>query len=387
MSTLQAGYDCTFVTPLTEDLPSECSVCLHVLREPHIVGCCGNRFCRTCIDPIRMSINRCPLCKKAFTTLPDKHLERTLNGKIVYCSHKPDGCDWTGRLVDLKDHLSPGKQNRCLYEKTKCLYCEELFLRNEIKEHEQKCPSKQIPCSYCKVFKDTASRLESVHYDTCPMYPVLCPNDCGAKIFRKNLEKHVNVTCPKTVMQCTFKCAGCNAEMSREDMAEHCSTDNMPMHLALAMEKIVNLEAENTRLKTNVKDMAQITQDIAHLKEQTITENTNLKEANDILTEQLRSKDLDLERKISEIAVASINHLEVGNLPFGTDEQMIKSLFGQYGKVDSITFREYEGDGTWYTRAEVKYLWGGDAKSALSQYLERGIKLKSQQLSVKPVFD
>ena len=36
-----AGYDCSFVGPLPEDLQSECSICLHVLREPILVRCCG----------------------------------------------------------------------------------------------------------------------------------------------------------------------------------------------------------------------------------------------------------------------------------------------------------------------------------------------------------
>ena len=359
MSTLQAGYDCTFVTPLTKDLPSECSVCLHVLREPHMVSCCGYRFCRSCIDPIQMSTNRCPLCNDGFTTLPDKHLERTLNGKIVYCSHKPDGCDWSGRLVDLKDHLSPGNEmeNGCLYEKTKCLYCEELFLRKEIKEHEQKCPSKEIPCSYCKVFKDTVSRLESDHYDTCPMYPVLCPNDCGAKTFRKNLEEHIAESCPKSVIQCTFKYAGCNAEMPREDMAEHCSTDNMPMHLALTVEKIANLEKENT-----------------HLKE------ANLEaEKKRSLREQILKFQIPKQKR----EVPSISYLEVGNLPPGTNTHMIKSLFGQYGTVNDVTFKGY---GKWRT-AEVVYACDEDDINALSRFVYKGIKLKSQQLSMKAVFD
>ena len=374
-SNLQAGYDCTFVIPLTRDLQSECSICLHVLREPHIVGCCGNRFCHSCIEPIRRMTKRCPLCNASFTTLPDKQLERTLNEKMVYCSNSYDGCDWCGRLVELEDHLSPGKkpkQKGCPYVKTKCFYCEELFLRKEIKEHAQKCPSKQTQCPHCKVFKDSPLRMEYVHYGMCPMFPVLCPNDCGAKPFRKNLEKHINESCPKAVMQCTFKYAGCNAEMSRKEMAEHCSTDNMPMHIALTVEKISDLERENERLRLTGRKIANLEK-----------ENARLKQANAILTEQVQSKDLDLERKISEMAVASIDHLEVGNLPSGTNEQMMKSVFGQFGTVDSVTFR---GRGT-RRIAEIEFLCSGDARDALSRNLERGIKLKSQQLSVKAVFD
>lgn len=352
-STLQAGYDCTFVTPLMKDLQSECSVCLHVLREPHIVGCCGYRFCGSCIEPIQKNPKRCPLCNNAFNTLPDRQLERILNEKTVYCSHKHDGCEWTGRLVDLEGHLfeafSPGKktkQNGCLYEQTKCFYCEKLFFRKEIKEHARRCPSKQIPCTHCKVFKDTALILESVHYGVCHMFPVLCPNDCGAKPFRKNLEKHIDENCPKAITQCSFRYAGCNAEMSRKEMAEHCNADNIPMHMALTVARIVDLEEENSRLK--------------------------------VLVTMLE----DSECRVSGLELTPTS-LEVGNLPPCTNEQMMKSIFGQNGPVECVTFKGYGEHRT----AEIEFVCKGDAIKAISRSVERGINLKSQRLIVKAVFN
>lgn len=132
----RAGYDCSFVTPLPKDFQSECPICLHILREPHIVGCCGYRFCRSCIDPIQNGTKKCPLCNCIFSTFPDKQLERTLKEKLVCCPHKCDGCLWKGKLADLDDHLfeefSPGQkavQIGCLYHETTCLYCEKMFLR------------------------------------------------------------------------------------------------------------------------------------------------------------------------------------------------------------------------------------------------------------------
>ena len=45
------GYDCQFVDP-PQELQTECAICLHVVREPYLVDCCGYRFCRVCIENV-----------------------------------------------------------------------------------------------------------------------------------------------------------------------------------------------------------------------------------------------------------------------------------------------------------------------------------------------
>ena len=44
------GYACDFVDTIPKELQTECSICLHVLRDPHMVDCCGYRFCKSCIE-------------------------------------------------------------------------------------------------------------------------------------------------------------------------------------------------------------------------------------------------------------------------------------------------------------------------------------------------
>ena len=85
-----AGYDCKFVDPVCKDIQTECSICLSILREPYIVQCCGNRFCRVCLVRLQAGaatpkVTPCPLCKqKIAAAIPDKQLERLLNEKHVY---------------------------------------------------------------------------------------------------------------------------------------------------------------------------------------------------------------------------------------------------------------------------------------------------------------
>ena len=95
----QGRYECAFIDELPKHLQTECSVCLCVLREPCLVDCCGNRFCRTCIDAVKAERKPCPLCNTPFTAVVlDKQLQRTLNELRVYCSNKKSGCEWTGEL-------------------------------------------------------------------------------------------------------------------------------------------------------------------------------------------------------------------------------------------------------------------------------------------------
>lgn len=143
---LSSGYDCSFVDPPSGDLQVECSVCLHVLREPCLVSCCGYRFCRACIEPIQKGDGwstggKCPLCKESFTSLLDKQLARTLKGKAVYCTHKDTGCDWKGKLGLLDSHLSPSTKEGCKFVTIKCRDCNEEIFRFAIKQHAQVCTS------------------------------------------------------------------------------------------------------------------------------------------------------------------------------------------------------------------------------------------------------
>ena len=117
---LKQGYECSFREKLSSDVQTECSICLHIPREPYMVGCCGNRFCRDCIEPIRRTAGKCPLCNQVgLQTLPDKQLERLLNDKSVYCSFRDSGCDWVGKLKNFDEHYK-----ECVFNcSVQCPYC------------------------------------------------------------------------------------------------------------------------------------------------------------------------------------------------------------------------------------------------------------------------
>lgn len=109
-SLLKGGYECIFVEEPPEHLQTECSVCLCLLKDPHLIDCeCGASFCRTCIEPIlnEEAGKACPLCKGPFTTsMPDHRLQQTLSNLKVYCSNRKASCEWLDSLGKLQLHLN-----------------------------------------------------------------------------------------------------------------------------------------------------------------------------------------------------------------------------------------------------------------------------------------
>ena len=228
---LSGGYDFDFIEEPLEEL--NCSVCLLVLREPHLTSCCGNHFCQSCIEKINDGSQPCPLCKETpFTTFLNKSLQRKVNELKIRCPLSEDGCTWTGTVGEAANHLDPSNGN-CEYVEVKCSLCSEEIQRKNILNHiRAECVKRPFTCAHCG-FSDTWIEVSSKHSKQCPNYPLQCPNQCGAgMIERKNLSTHVNVLCPLQVEPCAFEFAGCDSQVRRKDRAEHVSAD-MANHVTL----------------------------------------------------------------------------------------------------------------------------------------------------------
>ncbi len=106
------GFDCEFVKPPpSEYIQSHCPVCLQIIREPHQVTCCGMKFCKACIEHIKAIKKPCPTCTdRSFSSFPTKGLKQSLYSLKVRCSHQKDGCEWTGELRQLDEHLNTDPQ-------------------------------------------------------------------------------------------------------------------------------------------------------------------------------------------------------------------------------------------------------------------------------------
>ena len=288
-----SGYDCEFVDSVCKDIQTDCSICLLILREPYMVQCCGNRFCRSCLEGIQAapSDTPCPLCKqKIAVAMPDKQLERLLNEKLVYCSNKKRGCTWSGELAKFEDdHLNenppaPDKlMDGCVYVQVLCSQCQRVTVeRHEMSNHIKKeCPRRIAVCTYCKVHRAAYEDISRIHHPVCRQIPVTCPKGCGAKPLRKNIEAHVANWCPKNPQPCPFHVVGCTKKLTGYQLERHLTDWTVYENHLSNMEKTV------TALK---KDTGEKDSQIKTLQEKL---NNNDAQVRDLLSE-VEKKGLDM---------------------------------------------------------------------------------------------
>lgn len=103
----QEGFECEFTEELQKILETKCLICKRVLREPYQADCCGKSYCHQCIERHKSAHQPCLECgSKAFMLFHNKGLQKTIYGLCVYCTYKNEGCDWTGELKELDNHLN-----------------------------------------------------------------------------------------------------------------------------------------------------------------------------------------------------------------------------------------------------------------------------------------
>ena len=262
------GYDCEFVQPPPEALQTDCPVCLLVLREPHLISCCGHNFCRTCIERIKRDGKGCPLCSATgFTTMHNKGLERSLKEFEVHCTYATSGCEWIGKLGLFANHLNLnpdfGKQlEGCDFVEIACNHkCGGVFSRHMLANHQgEECPKRPYSCDYCQEYASTFEDVVNNHWPLCKCYPLSCPNQCTPYAFeRQHFEDHLSNDCPLTVVNCDFQYAGCEVQLPRKDMPAHLQENFTHVSLLAAInqklaEKLLKKDEEISKLSQELKE-------------------------------------------------------------------------------------------------------------------------------------
>ena len=255
----QGGYSCEFVEKPPAAVQVECPVCLQILREPYLVSCCGYSFCNGCIKQVQAGNKPCPTCKEdGFSVFPNKGSQRMLNSFNVRCSSQKEGCEWTGELGQLANHLNLDPSldrllEGCIYSVVKCIHCSDTFRRDEIKSHQdEECPKRPYSCEYCRRYETNYEDVTKHHWSVCGSKPLQCPNNCGSSPSRQKLNDHVSNDCPLTLTSCDFP--GCKLKLPRKDIPQHHQTDLLK-HMSLLAKSHKELERENKELKTNQKQL------------------------------------------------------------------------------------------------------------------------------------
>ena len=134
------GYECDIVDPVPESL--SCAVCLLPFRDPHLVSCCGAKYCGACIGRVKAAGQPCPLCKQEFDAMIERSLQRTVLQLKVRCSRTEVGCKWVGELRHLDHH----EREECGWAVVECSYqCGAHLPRRLMAEHEHgACPQQPM---------------------------------------------------------------------------------------------------------------------------------------------------------------------------------------------------------------------------------------------------
>uniref|UniRef100_A0A1X7ST54 TRAF-type domain-containing protein n=1 Tax=Amphimedon queenslandica TaxID=400682 RepID=A0A1X7ST54_AMPQE len=174
-----------------------------LLDSSYLVSCCGNHICGNCIQSLSTSAafrvlrptlgqKPCPLCKSTtYEKVIDKGHQRAVNSLKVYCSNKGKGCNWTGEVKQLLNHLSLDNGD-CQHQAYDCKYkCGQKFFRSCLVDHQiSGCIKRPIICQFCKKYSSTYEEVTTIHYGVCSQYPIRCPNNCGASVKRIVLDTH-----------------------------------------------------------------------------------------------------------------------------------------------------------------------------------------------------
>ena len=236
-----------------EDVPEElsCSICFNVLCKPHMVNCCEQQFCKTCLDKWLRRDQSCPHCRSTnFSTILLKQKSRRAEALKVYCPNKRHGCKAELKVSGFQSHLSAAlSKGGCPYALLDCPYnCKAKLFRCEMKTHRQaKCPRRSAFCSHCNT-QGEYRHIVGSHIKKCLFYPLPCPLECGAVMPRKDCNAHRS-TCPKEPVLCPFSSLGCKAKVCRGDLQSHVET-GVSQHMTMLMKSHAALQAEHVALKT-----------------------------------------------------------------------------------------------------------------------------------------
>ncbi|XP_065891569.1 TNF receptor-associated factor 5-like [Dysidea avara] len=247
------NFEIHFIDVLPKEF--DCPICLETLKNPFAIECCRHHFCDACINYAKGKKNECPLCKaNPIKGALDNQFKRAINKASVYCSRRSEGCKWEGRFDSLNNHLSLGQLNgQCKHVMLNCPYmkCKISMSRHQMIDHVKACQYRPFACPHCG-YEGAHAEIVKMHYEICSMYPLVCPNNCSQKTFKRGeLPGHLD-TCPNAMVCCPFVNLGCKVKTKRCILKRHVDSDGS-QHGFLVSSAINDLHKENKLEKESLE--------------------------------------------------------------------------------------------------------------------------------------
>ena len=104
-----------FVDKIPDDLI--CALCQDVVRKPLQTKCCGQVYCKVCVNRLPRIVKGmlgCPHCREKLEVFMDKRAENFVNNMKIFCVNSRQGCSWMGNVTNLKAHLDNCKLSKTL---------------------------------------------------------------------------------------------------------------------------------------------------------------------------------------------------------------------------------------------------------------------------------
>ena len=277
------GYEFQFVTTPPDWLI--CNICHYPSREPYLSGCCGNTFCKSCLEGVRKAAvsDACPICRnEEFVTFHNKQADRLVRSLHIFCTNKEKGCEWQGEVNDIIKHL--GNSSGCQFEDVTCSNdCGKCLQRQYLTSHvEDECIRRKVDCQYCHITGEHQF-IEGEHKEQCPKFPIACPNNCEVgSVPRDDVEEHMKM-CPLELIQCEYHVVGCEERMARKDQKKH-NKEKIEEHLSLAVSTL------NTTKQEQIILAAKTDEALARLETKFQTKITEIETATQKRIAELESK-------------------------------------------------------------------------------------------------
>ena len=244
-----------------------CSICTKVMRDPHLVVCCGQKYCASCLlNWLKTQpIPTCPHCRatdkgdRPFQHVIERGMKSEIESFHIKCSNQIKNCKWVGEVRALDGHLK--SDQGCAFHVVECpKNCltgkkRTKLLRKNLPDHlSHRCVLRKVKCEHCG--HTTTAKDHSSHLLTCKMFPVQCPNNCGETgLVRKQLNTH-RQTCKFELISCEYANVGCEEKVRRRDIPQHMIL-SQGQHLEMMKGANKRLQEVVEDMKLNIQEMAQ----------------------------------------------------------------------------------------------------------------------------------
>lgn len=254
------------VRPESEALAESlnCSICLRIVDDP-VEATCGGRhfFCRGCVA----QCDRCPTCRGVFEPQRkfvswrecNPNMLRMMDAIKVVCPHHKDANlraeeNATLRCVSSSGGGAPAASSSSAAGTSSSTVDHDGSSTSgePVAKRVKKCAApggaaQEEFCSWTGSYGD----LLASHLPVCPFALVSCPQRCGEKLRRKDVDTHTQNSCYK----CFESCAICGASIRRgQQAAEEHRFQAAALHVDILQQKLADRDAEVAELKQQTGD-------------------------------------------------------------------------------------------------------------------------------------